>query len=104
MATYKVVLPEPSTWSMNPDGTKGPQLTKWECDHKHRTYSGARRCLDKLSVYYPDGCHNEFAHFGTVWVVGADGWTRPVEWEILDQYYDQYQERYPDAVIPEPVR
>jgi hypothetical protein len=91
---YKVVIPD-STWTMNADGTKGPRITKWECDHDHRTYSGARRCLDKLSVYYDGGGHNEIAHYGTVWVVDKDRWARPVDQDVEMEYLTSYFDTHP---------
>jgi hypothetical protein len=84
--TYKVVIPD-SSYLIGVG-----QCTKCECDHNHRTYSGARRCLDKLAVYYPDGSHNGWAHYGTVWEYGDDGVGRVVDWDTEIEYEDRKHE------------
>jgi len=62
---YAVVIVEQNSWNVDSDG-KHRLITKNQCDHNHRTISGAIRCLDKLSKYWKDGSHNGWAHFGRV--------------------------------------
>ena len=82
---YKVVIPTPNTSLRG-----GRNYTDYECDHNHRTYATARRCLDKLAVYYPDGSHNGWAHFGTVWECGDDGRSGPVSGDTEIEYECSY--------------
>jgi len=81
--TYTVVIPD------NSQLIGGGQCTKYECNHKHRTYAAAMRCLNKLSVYYTDGGHNEWAHYGTVWQYGDDGVGQIVDWETETEYIEK---------------
>ena len=66
--TYKCVVPDRSVYGHD---------TSLECDHDHRTYSGARRCLENLSETHPDGTCNLWAYSGTVWVFTDLGWGSP---------------------------
>jgi len=55
--TYTVCIMDRSTYK---------KYAVAECGHKHRKYSGACRCLDRLSKYWPDGTHNQWAHSGEI--------------------------------------
>ena len=68
LGTYKCVVPDRSVYG---------QHVSLECDHNHRTYSGARRCLENLSENHADGTGNLWAYSGTVWVYTEAGWTPP---------------------------
>ncbi len=47
-------------------GAMDSSVMSAECGHKHRTLTGAVRCLNKLAEHYSDGSHNGWAHFGRV--------------------------------------
>jgi hypothetical protein len=53
------------------------------CGHSHTTVSGAARCLRRLSKYWADGTHNEWAHFGTI--AGLKTCGHPEELTIVEQ-------------------
>jgi hypothetical protein len=57
--TYSIAILETNSW--HPDGRP---VIRRECNHKHRTMSGAVRCRNQLAETYRDGTHNEWAHFG----------------------------------------
>lgn len=76
--TYIVVIPDNSR-----------VFDSGQCNHKHKTYAAARRCLNKLSVYYKDGGHNEWAHYGTVWQYDDDGVGQIVDWETEIEYIEK---------------
>lgn len=82
--TYKCVIPDQSS-------ARGWCQVSWECDHNHRTYSGAMRCLNDLATSYPDGTCDQWAWSGTVWQWTADGWRSPDMETIIEFEENRYR-------------
>lgn len=58
---YTVAIVERNSWNRD-----GSLIVNFECGHKHRTLTGANRCLSSLSFYHKDGTHNAWAHYGEI--------------------------------------
>ncbi|HED06086.1 MAG TPA: hypothetical protein ENI61_05315 [Ignavibacteria bacterium] len=85
---YKSIIRDNSVFDYS-----GTVFTKTECDHKHTTISGTKACLKKLSEYYPDNCHNGWAHFGEiVKIEGGELKNLNIaeSLELNDMYYKEY--------------
>lgn len=59
--SYTVAIISKTSW--NPDGSP---IIEADCGHSHRSLRAAERCLHRLSKYWADGTHNEWAHFGQI--------------------------------------
>jgi len=66
-----------------------------ECDHTHTTISGAARCLRRLSKFWADGSHNEWAHFGSIVPLKPcghpDSLTQDEDTKLMDIEYEREQ-------------
>lgn len=76
MSVYQCQITEQNSWLQHPDGTTSAVVEK-HCHRRHRTISGALRCLRGLQVYHKDGTHNDWAHFGDIREI-TDGHSRPL--------------------------
>lgn len=80
---YIVAIINNNCW--NSDGSA---IIKQDCGHIHRTISGAIRCLNKLSRYWSDGTHNEWAHFGDVYDITSGS---PIKTEEIEDAVYEYE-------------
>jgi hypothetical protein len=63
--TYAVVQRNSNSYSSRPDGTRQHEFVR-DCDHQHRTLSGAQRCLDHLLRPDSLGGVSELGYFGQI--------------------------------------
>jgi len=80
---FEVGIMEQNSWTQCGEREHYCSFLKSSCGHTHTTVSGAARCLRRLSKYWADGSHNEWAHFGEIVAVGACG--HPEKLTIIEQ-------------------